>query len=116
MNIDASMFASPPKADMCGAMSDVRFVPIADICTAPAGNGSSGKTDGESDTEQHDKRHDVGPLPVVTTQPVNNFAVARAGKNKHRDCHADHDEADNAHSASKRQLEQIAYRAGVALR
>ena len=26
------MSALPPKADMCGATSDVRFVPIADIC------------------------------------------------------------------------------------
>ena len=25
------MSALPPKADMCGATSDVRFVPIADI-------------------------------------------------------------------------------------
>ena len=27
----AVMSASPPKADMCSATSDVRFVPIADI-------------------------------------------------------------------------------------
>jgi hypothetical protein len=26
-----AMSALPPKADMCGATSDVRFVPIADI-------------------------------------------------------------------------------------
>ena len=25
------MSALPPKADMCGALADVRFVPIADI-------------------------------------------------------------------------------------
>ena len=25
------MSALPPKADMCGALGDVRFVPIADI-------------------------------------------------------------------------------------
>ena len=25
------MSASPPKADMCSALGDVRFVPIADI-------------------------------------------------------------------------------------
>jgi hypothetical protein len=24
----------PPKADMCSALGDVRFVPIADSCTA----------------------------------------------------------------------------------
>ena len=28
------MSALPPKADMCGANRDVRFVPIADSCTA----------------------------------------------------------------------------------
>ena len=28
------MSALPPKADMCGATRDVRFVPIADSCTA----------------------------------------------------------------------------------
>jgi hypothetical protein len=28
------MSALPPKADMCGATSDVRFGPIADSCTA----------------------------------------------------------------------------------
>ena len=27
-----AMSALPPKADMCGATRDVRFVPIADIC------------------------------------------------------------------------------------
>ena len=27
------MSALPPKADMCGALADVRFVPIADIST-----------------------------------------------------------------------------------
>jgi len=27
------MSALPPKADMCGAKRDVRFVPIADIAT-----------------------------------------------------------------------------------
>ena len=26
-----AMSALPPKADMCGALADVRFVPIADI-------------------------------------------------------------------------------------
>ena len=28
------MSALPPKADMCGATRDVRFVPIADMCGA----------------------------------------------------------------------------------
>ena len=28
------MSALPPKADMCSALGDVRFVPIADSCTA----------------------------------------------------------------------------------
>ena len=27
----AGMSALPPKADMCGALGDVRYVPIADI-------------------------------------------------------------------------------------
>ena len=29
------MSALPPKADMCSALGDVRFVPIADIRTSP---------------------------------------------------------------------------------
>jgi hypothetical protein len=29
--VQKSMSALPPKADMCGATRDVRFVPIADI-------------------------------------------------------------------------------------
>ena len=33
------MSALPPKADMCGATRDVRFVPIADI--APAANNEA---------------------------------------------------------------------------
>ena len=28
------MSALPPKADMCSALGDVRFVPIADIATS----------------------------------------------------------------------------------
>jgi hypothetical protein len=47
---------------------------------------------------------------------ANSPAYDQARKNKHRDCHADHDEADNAHSASKRQVEQISYRDCIALR
>jgi hypothetical protein len=31
-----AMSALPPKADMCGATRDVRFVPIADIGQIPA--------------------------------------------------------------------------------
>ena len=31
------MSALPPKADMCGALGHVRFVPIADSCTAANG-------------------------------------------------------------------------------
>jgi hypothetical protein len=31
-----AMSALPPKADMCGAASDVRFGPIADMCSAAA--------------------------------------------------------------------------------
>jgi hypothetical protein len=30
----SSMSALPPKADMCGAMSNIRYGPIADSCTA----------------------------------------------------------------------------------
>ena len=29
--VQEPMSALPPKADMCGALADVRFVPIADI-------------------------------------------------------------------------------------
>ena len=29
-----AMSALPPKADMCGALAHVRFVPIADSCSA----------------------------------------------------------------------------------
>ena len=29
--VQKGMSALPPKADMCGALADVRFVPIADI-------------------------------------------------------------------------------------
>ena len=29
--VQKGMSALPPKADMCGALGDVRFVPIADI-------------------------------------------------------------------------------------
>ena len=32
-----TMSALPPKADMCGALADVRFVPIADIETRSPG-------------------------------------------------------------------------------
>ena len=32
----AAMSALPLKADMCSAQADVRFVPIADMCSAPA--------------------------------------------------------------------------------
>ena len=32
--VQTGMSALPPKADMCGATSDVRFGPIADSCTA----------------------------------------------------------------------------------
>ena len=40
------MSALPPKADMCGATRDVRFVPIADIghalkCNSEGANGAS---------------------------------------------------------------------------
>jgi hypothetical protein len=31
--VQNGMSALPPKADMCSALGDVRFVPIADICT-----------------------------------------------------------------------------------
>ena len=31
---DRQLSALPPKADMCSAQADVRFVPIADSCTA----------------------------------------------------------------------------------
>ena len=32
--VQKGMSALPPKADMCGATRDVRFVPIADMCDA----------------------------------------------------------------------------------
>jgi hypothetical protein len=32
--VQKSMSALPPKADMCSATRDVRFVPIADSCSA----------------------------------------------------------------------------------
>ena len=34
-----AMSALPPKADMCGALSDVRFVPKADMSCEIAGIG-----------------------------------------------------------------------------
>ena len=37
------MSALPPKADMCGATRDVRFVPIADILTWMEAAGSRGR-------------------------------------------------------------------------
>jgi hypothetical protein len=36
-----AMSALPPKADMCGATSDVRFGPIADIGTITAAQGGT---------------------------------------------------------------------------
>ena len=30
--VQNAMSALPPKADMCGALAHVRFVPIADMC------------------------------------------------------------------------------------
>ena len=32
--VQNAMSALPPKADMCGALGDVRFVPIADVVTS----------------------------------------------------------------------------------
>ena len=34
--VQNGMSALPPKADMCSATTDVRFVPIADIAQTPA--------------------------------------------------------------------------------
>ena len=46
-----AMSALPPKADMCGATRDVRFVPIADI-TSYAGDVSSRPLIGTARREQ----------------------------------------------------------------
>ena len=39
----AVMSALPPKADMCSALADVRFVPIADISNLPSQRYRFGK-------------------------------------------------------------------------
>ena len=39
--VQNGMSALPPKADMCSANSDVRFVPIADISIASRTNAVS---------------------------------------------------------------------------
>ena len=39
------MSALPPKADMCGATRDVRFVPIADMCGATSNAGYGPEAD-----------------------------------------------------------------------
>ena len=45
------MSALPPKADMCGALADVCFVPIADICLFDhfVGAGKHGRRHGEAE-------------------------------------------------------------------
>ena len=41
--LQKAMSALPPKADMCGALGHVRFVPIADICTTRGSTVSGAK-------------------------------------------------------------------------
>ena len=52
------MSALPPKADMCGALADVRFVPIADI-RGP--RGSPSRTS-EKNTSAGQNNPDFGEL------------------------------------------------------
>ena len=39
MKTSPAMSALPPKADMCSALGDVRFVPIADIAMQRSAKG-----------------------------------------------------------------------------
>ena len=78
--VQKRMSALPPKADMCGATRDVRFVPIADIPTLfdhLVGAGDERRRDSVRHDERHRRRLGQALAAAGDRQAAIGIGVAR---------------------------------------